>query len=461
MVNKTPKKHLESLISRLCGTGSSIYHYHNHTAIPFDLIQSKNVVLTESIDVIFECLRKNEEHKDIFKKWYSLAYNKKGLVFHGKSGLSFILISPQETDCLASYEELQELIYLLETATENSRLQLLHKNQSEKLGLLSKVSSHLSGSSSLTDLLRKILTVAIQLVDAEKGSILLYNPKTHKLHTKVVQGIASTPENDEKINSGEISLEPIEIDSDTINGVAYSSQKIQRTESNNPTEDTSTKTHTMLSIPLILEGECLGVLNIINNQSSENHNSTHEDILQILSIQASYVLKRDILRQESNTDILTELNNRKHYLELVKHEEERFTRYGHPLSLMICDIDFFKKVNDTYGHAVGDQVLKRVSKAIQQAIRQKTDHLARIGGEEFALLLPETNLEGAIQLAERIRKSVKKAFIKLPSGEKIKVTLSLGVSTWQDSENHDIVFAKADKALYVAKEQGRNQVQAI
>jgi diguanylate cyclase (GGDEF)-like protein len=139
---------------------------------------------------------------------------------------------------------------------------------------------------------------------------------------------------------------------------------------------------------------------------------------------------------------------------------EESARYQRPLSLAIVDLDFFKKVNDTYGHATGDEVLKTISKIFQQSIRT-TDLAARYGGEEFALMLPETTLHDAMNFAEKIRELVQEMQIETQAGT-ISATVSIGVATVPHPRIHspkELIVA-ADKALYRAKKNGRNQVQA-
>ena len=160
------------------------------------------------------------------------------------------------------------------------------------------------------------------------------------------------------------------------------------------------------------------------------------------------------------TDPLTELYNHRFFQETLLQEFTRAQRYKKPLSLMIIDIDFFKKFNDTYGHLVGDKVLKHVSAIFKTSMREQIDTVARYGGEEFGVILPETSLDGAAAFAERIRSKVEESFI--PEGDKkLKVTLSIGVScisVTKCTKTSDLIEA-ADQALYKAKAEGRNQVQ--
>lgn len=165
------------------------------------------------------------------------------------------------------------------------------------------------------------------------------------------------------------------------------------------------------------------------------------------------------LRALATTDALTGTYNRRHFLHLAEHELTRAKRYDKNLSVLMVDIDHFKGINDTHGHAAGDEVLRRFAATVKEHLRA-TDVLGRIGGEEFALLLPETDVEGALTLAERIRQDVAQTGTRW-DGQVIRVTASLGVAALGDTDAtiHDLL-AHADKALYAAKEQGRDRVLA-
>lgn len=159
----------------------------------------------------------------------------------------------------------------------------------------------------------------------------------------------------------------------------------------------------------------------------------------------------------SITDYLTCIYNRRYYMELFEQEYQRSSRYGQPLSLVIFDVDDFKQVNDTFGHLVGDRVLKHIPELVKPEIRSH-DTLARYGGEEFVIMLPQTPQAGAILAAEKIRRKVAEAVFSGVEGRNI--TLSLGVASLTtdiDRESHELL-ARADRALYEAKSQGKNRV---
>lgn len=166
----------------------------------------------------------------------------------------------------------------------------------------------------------------------------------------------------------------------------------------------------------------------------------------------------DLLEKWATTDPLTELYNRRHFFDLADRELERSRRLKSELSFIMLDIDFFKHVNDTYGHISGDNSLIQLAKTLQAALR-KVDFCCRFGGEEFVLCLPDTSSEGALELAERIRKQVANTPVLTQDNEKIQIKVSLGIASNNHDENVEAILQRADAALYQAKEAGRNQTK--
>lgn len=164
------------------------------------------------------------------------------------------------------------------------------------------------------------------------------------------------------------------------------------------------------------------------------------------------------LRRLATIDALTGAWNRRHFMAVAAQEMERSVRYGNPLSVLMIDVDFFKSVNDSHGHALGDEVLRKVVEACRGSLRE-VDLFGRQGGEEFAALLPETALAGAQGLAERLRRAVAETVIPLAGGDDVRVTVSLGVAQRLAHESTlDHLLSRADQALYRAKQSGRNRV---
>lgn len=165
------------------------------------------------------------------------------------------------------------------------------------------------------------------------------------------------------------------------------------------------------------------------------------------------------LRRLATTDPLTGIFNRRHFFELLEAELARTKRTGKSFSIVLFDIDHFKQINDSYGHQAGDEVLRRVTRACRDHLRQM-DGFARYGGEEFIILLPELEIHQAQQAAEKIRGLIAGQIIEFEK-QSITVTISLGVSELADGEPLDQLLARVDKALYQAKEGGRNRVRVV
>lgn len=162
------------------------------------------------------------------------------------------------------------------------------------------------------------------------------------------------------------------------------------------------------------------------------------------------------LVSESRTDVLTGLPNRRCFNENILHRISEIGRHGGELSFAILDVDFFKKFNDTYGHLVGDEVLRVVAKAMQETVRD-SDIAVRLGGEEFGVLMPSAGLLEAGRAAERFRQAIERCGVPF-EGKMLKVTASFGVTQVSAVDHVEHVVERADQALYAAKEGGRNAV---
>ncbi|MCB2187056.1 MAG: sensor domain-containing diguanylate cyclase [Deltaproteobacteria bacterium] len=166
------------------------------------------------------------------------------------------------------------------------------------------------------------------------------------------------------------------------------------------------------------------------------------------------------LRLLATTDGLTGLPNRRHFLELGRRELERARRYGLPLTALMLDVDHFKRVNDTYGHEVGDQVLVELAGLVRRALRAH-DLVGRLGGEEFGVLLPETGVQEGLAVAERLRESLAARTVETRGG-RLSVTASLGLGAYRpETSDLEALLREADQALYAAKEAGRNCVRVV
>jgi diguanylate cyclase (GGDEF)-like protein len=184
----------------------------------------------------------------------------------------------------------------------------------------------------------------------------------------------------------------------------------------------------------------------------------------ILALEHSLKASLDERRQSEMTDLLTGAHNRRYFVRYLHGELKRSRRFGSELSLLVLDIDHFERINEQYGHGIGDAVLKKFAERIQKVLPRPYDWLARLGGEKFAVVLPQTNLAGAAVVAERLRKSIEETSLrKFTGGHTDSITVSVGVSGLQAmasrlSTTVDVLLADADRQLYMSKENGRNRV---
>jgi len=216
----------------------------------------------------------------------------------------------------------------------------------------------------------------------------------------------------------------------------------------------------LLILPLIVGEEATGTLVLAARRREAFGNSVRETLTVLtnqfaVSLSNSQAVRR--LEEMATTDGLTGCLNKRAFLGELDQKRRSAQRFGRKLSLLMTDIDHFKSVNDTYGHATGDVVLKRLGE-ILRGLKRDTDTVSRFGGEEFCVLCEETDTKGAVQLANRIREALEAEVFHTELGDLV-VTLSVGVATYpQDAEEGGALFEASDKALYAAKHGGRNQV---
>ena len=212
------------------------------------------------------------------------------------------------------------------------------------------------------------------------------------------------------------------------------------------------------AFPLTSDGEITGC--IVARSTLDKLSKRDISYLEQLTRQSAITINRantySKVLQYATLDALTNLNNRRQFEVRLKQEIATTKRQKNPLCAMMVDIDFFKKVNDTYGHASGDAVLRTVASIIKEHLRE-SDIPSRYGGEEFAVLLPYTHIEEAKIVGERLRKAVETTPIPIDK-KNINVTISMGLAEFSPQETGEDLFKRADSALYEAKESGRNRV---
>jgi len=220
-----------------------------------------------------------------------------------------------------------------------------------------------------------------------------------------------------------------------------------------------------LMVPLTSGENVLGVLRV-NSAVPDAYQSWDEDVLSTLANQAATALEKAFLvaqmEEMAVRDGLTGLFNHRYFQERLEDEIAKAERYNKDLSLVLLDVDHFKKLNDQYGHPEGDRVLKTVTRLILETVRNRVDTVARYGGEEFIVILPETDANAAYESAERIRKRIESHLFEDGKGGVYRVTVSLGTASYPfDARTAAKLIHGADTALYASKNGGRNRVTRL
>jgi diguanylate cyclase (GGDEF)-like protein len=354
---------------------------------------------------------------------------------------------------------LQDLAVRAALAIENARLYAAEAQRARELDALHRAASALLSTLDLDALLGQILDAAQNAIpSAEKGLLHLINPGTSELRVRAMLGYQNP--RIQRISGGaeqEYLLRAVKerralLIHDTLAG-------------KDPTDASVAQVfpavRSAVVAPLILSEKVLGALSLSSSSPSAFSDA---DLRLLISLAATTTaaIQNALLHSEVQrlaiTDALTGLYNRRGFYDLGQREIERFQRFGRTLSAIMLDIDHFKEVNDTYGHSAGDQVLATLARRCRTNIRH-VDILCRYGGEEFAILLPETDLFTASEIAERIRRSIDDEPFQTDQ-HLVRVTISLGVTrAIPETSDLQALLERADTALYRAKANGRNRVE--
>jgi len=332
------------------------------------------------------------------------------------------------------------------------------QQRANELDALQKANAVLLSTLDLENLLGQILDAAISAIPAaEKGSLHLVARDTGQLQVRAVQGytdarirVFSLTSSTSYIARAVREHRPLLVQDAHIDPRAGTFGDVPESQA----------MASSIIAPLLMGGKSLGAISL---DSYHKYAFSQADLRLLVSFAttATTAIQNAQLHSEVQkqaiTDTLTTLYNRRGFEELGRREVERALRFGRPLSALMLDIDFFKQVNDIYGHQIGDQVLSGFAQRCSQELRQ-IDLLGRYGGDEFVALLPETELEGARQVAERLRTLVSQVTFAA-SAVPVKITMSVGVAALGEGvKDLDGLVKAADQALYRAKRSGRNRV---
>ncbi len=306
-----------------------------------------------------------------------------------------------------------------------------------------------------------ILQHSAELVHAERGSLLLYDEASNELAVKACVGFHTEAATEARMRLGDsVSGAVLE------NGLPVVVRDLQSSGYTPAPAERRYKTESFISYPIIIGGRKVGVLNVTDKMGGGSYDDVDLSLLESIAPQIALALDRAEWREKaaqfqlmSITDPLTGLLNRRYLEERLAEELNRSKRQGYAMSFMMLDIDDFKPYNDHNGHQEGDLALEMTAQCLKSALRS-ADVASRYGGEEFSILLPQTSLAEAQVIAERIRRRVERT--RFPHGKTQPlgaVTISIGLSAFEAGLNTPArVIGAADRALYLAKRQGKNRV---
>lgn len=353
---------------------------------------------------------------------------------------------------------------ILENALKNSFIEAQNRELTEKvydLMTLNNTAKMISSTLDIDEIFKSSVDMFAEVGQTSKGAILYYEKDINSLVVKAVKGDYDNAivgkgvkvnkniiEYLKKYQSGRI-LSELRENEDSIFIEFYNQNK-----------EFFKHLKSELLIPLVSNDEFIGIILLGMRYLEEGYKSDNMDVFVTLGSQIAVSTYNAKLYNLAITDGMTKLYLHRYFQTRFDEELERTRRYKRNLSILMTDIDHFKKFNDTYGHQIGDEVLKTVAGIIKSRTR-KSDICARYGGEEFAVILPETNEEGAYKVAEYIRKEIETTILKVDNKE-LKITISIGVSSYSGDSALEVskeeLIRRADKALYKSKETGRNKV---
>ncbi len=349
---------------------------------------------------------------------------------------------------------------------ENHRLHQDLQKKFNRFVAMSEVTKTIAPIQDYETLLQTILDKSAELLKAEQGSLMLLDQETDNLLIEAKKGVIQGLSGKLKIQRGEGIAGKVAEQGEPI--LVENLENDPRIKQKNRQHY---KTRSFVSVPLKIEDRIIGVLNLSDKATGEVFDEEDLKLIQSFATHAAIVLERNVfynkteeLKKLTITDHLTGLLNRRYLYERLKDEIARSERYGHYLSLLMLDLDGFKYCNDTYGHLFGDKILKIIAETLLTTVRSM-DIVARYGGDEFMIILPETRESLAQDIAERLRNSVASKVI-LPedaagSGSHT-LTTSIGIVCYPDhGDTLEALLERVDVALYRAKNKGKNRIEVF
>jgi diguanylate cyclase (GGDEF)-like protein len=434
----------------------------------FDSFEKALPVLYDKADIIL--VDKKLNTSPLFKEFLKISKNLPKIIisdthtFRGftpwmKESLAYPLFAPDSKELLYF---VKRLVRENKIFSENNRLKYDLSLAKNELNFFEEVSRTLTSSSDLSDILRKIMGKMKEMTKAETWSVLLVDQETgdlvfektgakktkeiQKIRLKMGEGIA-----------GWVAREGIPV---VVPDVSKDERFLGKIDN-----AIHFKTKSLMCIPVRINEEVIGVLELVNKTTGEPFRKEDIDLLMRLVDLTAIAIERTSLYQKMTelaiTDDLTKLFNTRYLNRTIEIEIQRSSRYNTSVSLIFMDVDYFKRINDGFGHLIGSKVLVEMGQLLLKSLRT-VDIVARYGGDEFVIVLPQTPPKAATKIAERMRKSIEQNTFLKKEGYALKLTASFGVASYPESAaSKDDLIRLADDAMYRVKNQTRNAVYAI
>ncbi|MBI2058927.1 MAG: sensor domain-containing diguanylate cyclase [Nitrospirae bacterium] len=325
----------------------------------------------------------------------------------------------------------------------------------DRLSSLIKVTALVNSSLDERHVLNSILEHATQVTHAEASSIILKGEDGHSLYFLAATGEKADEVKDIKLQIGEgIAGWVVQ------HGVPVLSPDVDKDPRFSPRVASSVNftSRNIACAPMKVKARIIGAIEVLNRKDGPTFSDDDLEILEAFANQAALAIENARLFKLAITDELTGLYSHRYFKDYLRLELHKAKRLRRPLAVVLMDIDNFKSFNDTYGHSVGDEVLRGVSNILRKSLRD-TDVIARYGGEEIAVILTELNASQSLLVSNRLREQIE-AYNIARDGKKMGVTVSVGLSMYPESaDNETDLFDRADAALYQAKRSGKNCVK--